>query len=128
MDSIHLHVYGKNAENLYFGHTYQTYDHSFAWTDGRTDEGQKVTTIAHPEHSSSELNMSSPFYRKKIRRKKNKLCHMKRCLQLSPKPASKTTQGEKPFAVCTSLFSSNYSVIGYKRPYQTALMCRQIWT
>ena len=24
-------------------------------TDGRTDDGQKVITIAHPEHSSGEL-------------------------------------------------------------------------
>ena len=24
-------------------------------TDGRTDDGQKVTTTAHPEHSSGEL-------------------------------------------------------------------------
>ena len=27
-------------------------------TDGRTDDGQKVITIAHPEHSSGELNMA----------------------------------------------------------------------
>ena len=26
-----------------------------ARTDGRTDDGQKVITIAHPEHSSCEL-------------------------------------------------------------------------
>ena len=26
--------------------------------DGRTDDGQKVITIAHPEYSSGELKMS----------------------------------------------------------------------
>ena len=26
-------------------------------TTGRTDDGQKVITIAHPEHSSGELKM-----------------------------------------------------------------------
>ena len=25
------------------------------WTDNRMDDGQKVITTAHPEHSSSEL-------------------------------------------------------------------------
>ena len=27
-------------------------------TDGRTDDGRKVVTIAHPEHSSGELKMT----------------------------------------------------------------------
>ena len=27
-------------------------------TDRQTDDGQKVITIAHPEHSSGELKMS----------------------------------------------------------------------
>ena len=26
-----------------------------AWTDARMDDGRKVITIAHPEHSSGEL-------------------------------------------------------------------------
>ena len=28
-------------------------------TDGRTDDGRKVITIAHPEHSSGELKIQN---------------------------------------------------------------------
>ena len=33
-------------------------------TDGRMDDGQKVITIAHPEHSSVELIRNSPEKKK----------------------------------------------------------------
>ena len=35
-------------------------------TDGRTDDGRKVITIAHPEHSSGELKNNQFLVKKKV--------------------------------------------------------------
>ena len=33
----------------------KSFENVNGWMDGRTDNGRKVITIAHPEHSSGEL-------------------------------------------------------------------------
>ena len=46
---------------------------------GRTDEGQKVITIAHPEHSSGELKIIPVKWKVK---KKKKMLQISLCVEI----------------------------------------------
>ena len=45
----------KFEQNWFSGFRGEAFENVNGCTDGRTDDGQKVITIAHPEHSSGEL-------------------------------------------------------------------------
>ena len=49
----------KFEQNWHTGSEEKSYENVNRWMHGRTDDGQKVITIAHPEHSSG-----SDFFRR----------------------------------------------------------------